>query len=255
MMRRYSLAAVVLTYNEAHHIRDCLASLRFADLVLVLDSFSNDGTPELAKATGARYQQRCFVDYADQRNHALELLHAEAEHVLFVDADERVSPELAAEIRRAIDDRPKVAGWRIPRHNIIFGRLTRGAGWYPDYQMRLLRPDAARYDPQRPVHELVLLDSEQGTLEQPLLHYNYDTLGQFLHKQRDYSERTAQMRYAQGERASLRAALFQPLRHFHWRFFTLRGWQEGWHGLRLCALMAWYEFYILQRMRNLANSG
>ncbi len=254
-MRRYTLAAVVLTCNEARHIRDCLDCLRFADLVLVLDSFSDDETPALARGVGARVQQRRFMDYADQRNFALERLRDEAEHVLFVDADERVSPELAAEIRRALVDRPEVAGWRMPRHNIIFGRLTRGAGWYPDYQMRLLRPDAAHYDPQRPVHELVLLEGEQGTLEQPLLHYNYDTLSQFLRKQRDYSERTAQMRFAQGERASLRAALLQPLRHFRWRFFTLRGWQEGWHGLRLCALMTWYEFRILLRLRQLARSG
>ena len=250
-MRRYKLAAVVLTYNEARHIRDCLDCLRFADMVLVLDSFSDDETPELARAAGVQVQQRRFVDYADQRNFALELLGSEADHVLFVDADERVSDELALEIRTAITHHAEVAGWRIPRQNFIFGRLTRGAGWYPDYQTRLLRPDSARYDPQRPVHELVMLDGEQGTLKHPLLHYNYDSLQQFQRKQRDYSERAAQMRFVQGERPSLRALLLQPLHHFSWRLLTLHGYREGWHGLRLCALMAWYEFGILLRLRQL----
>ena len=95
-MRRYKLAAVVLTFNEERHIRDCLDSLRFADLVLVLDSFSDDETPALARVAGARVQQRRFVDYADQRNFALKLLRNEADHVLFVDADERVREELGA---------------------------------------------------------------------------------------------------------------------------------------------------------------
>ena len=250
-MRRNKLAAVVLTYNEARHIGDCLDCLRFADMVLVLDSFSDDETPELARAAGAQVRQRHFVDYADQRNFALKLLGNVADHVLFVDADERVREELALEIRTAITHHAEVAGWRIPRQNIIFGRLTRGAGWYPDYQTRLLRPDSARYDPERPVHELVMLDGEQGTLKHPLLHYNYDSLQQFQRKQRDYSERAAQMRFVQGERPSLRALLLQPLHHFSWRFLTLSGYREGWHGLRLCALMACYEFRILLRMRQL----
>lgn len=254
-MPRSGLVAVVLTLNEARHIQECIACLDFADEVLVLDSFSDDGTPELARAAGARVEQRRFADYADQRNFALDLLRDRASHVLFVDADERVSPALAAELRAALASRPEVAGWRIPRHNIIFGRLTLGAGWYPDYQTRLLRSGRARYDAVRPVHEVVLLDGEQGTLQQPLLHYNYDSLQQFRRKQRDYSERAAVMRRKAGERPSLRDLLLLPLHHFRWRYLTLRGYREGRHGLRLCLLMAWYEFCALRRIRELARQG
>lgn len=247
------LVAVVLTLNEARHVHECLQGLGFADDLLVLDSFSEDGTREIALAAGARVEQRRFVDYAEQRNFALDMLRAEADYVLFVDADERVSPGLAEEILAALEARPNVAGWRIPRHNIIFGRLTMGAGWYPDYQTRLLRTGRARYDPARPVHELVILDGECGTLQQPLLHYNYDNPEQFRRKQRDYSERAARMRHAMGERTSRRAALLQPLHHFRWRYLTLQGFREGWHGLRLCALMAWYEYCVLRRVRELAR--
>ena len=252
-MQGQALAAVVLTFNEARHIRDCLDSLGFADLRLVLDSGSDDDTAALARAAGARVEQRRFVDYAEQRNHALALLRGAARHVLFVDADERASPQLAAEIRDALSERPEVAGWRIPRHNYIFGRLTLRAGWYPDYQTRLLRPERARYDAERPVHEVVVLDGERGTLRQPLLHYNYDTLRQFQRKQRDYSERAARMRVARGERPRLRAVVTEPLHHFRWRYVTLRGYREGRHGLGLCALMAWYELRTALRMRRLAR--
>ena len=247
------LVAVVLTLNEARHIHDCLQGLRFADDLLVLDSFSEDGTREIALAAGARVEQRRFVDYADQRNFALDMLRDEADYVLFVDADERVSPALAGEILAALEARPNVAGWRIPRHNVIFGRLTLGAGWYPDYQTRLLRTGRARYDPARPVHELVTLEGACGTLQEPLLHHNYDNLDQFRRKQRDYSERAARMRHAAGERPTRRATLLQPLHHFRWRYLTLQGYREGRHGLRLCVLMAWYEYCVLRRVRELGR--
>src|SRR5690606_8449429 len=88
-----------------------------------------------------------------------------ADWVLFVDADERVTPELAAAVRDAVAQGEAYAGWRIARHTYIFGVLTRGAGWFPDYQTRLLRVDAARYDPERQVHEVVLLDGPLGTID------------------------------------------------------------------------------------------
>lgn len=152
------LFGIILTRNEAAHIRDCIETLRFADQIIVFDSFSTDATVDLARAAGAEVIQRVFDHYPGQRNAALDAARERgADWALFVDADERVTPELAAEARAAIT-RPDVAGWRIPRYNYIFGRLTRGAGWYPDYQTRLLRVGAARYDPARQVHELVLLE-------------------------------------------------------------------------------------------------
>lgn len=235
------LGAVVITYNEAEHITACLAALAFADERLVLDSFSTDATVTLAEQMGARVLQRTFDHFAAQRNAALEAMQGRVAWVLFVDADERVSPALADEIRRVIASEQAV-GYRIPRHNYLFGRLTRGAGWYPDYQTRLLKLGYAHYDPQRTVHELVLLDGTEGTLEQPLVHYNYRDVAQFHAKQRRYVAYDAQRLCEQGIRPRLHNYLLQPLRHFWWRFITLRGWMDGWHGLHLSLLMAWYEW-------------
>ena len=144
---------------------------------------------------------------------------------------------------------PAYAGFRIPRDNYIFGRLTRGAGWYPDYQTRLLRVGAAHYDPARQVHEVVILDGKEGTLKNALIHYNYRDLAQFIEKQRRYSAYDARILFEQGIRPKPQNYVLQPLRQFWWRFVTLKGYVDGLHGLRLSLLMAWYEFrkYLLLR--------
>jgi len=237
------LAAIILTYNEADNITDCIQSLRFADSVLVFDSFSTDNTVALAKAAGAEVLQNHFENYAQQRNAALDVAADYADWVLFIDADERVPAELAGEIRAVvIGENLDVVGYRIPRHNYIFGKLTLGAGWYPDHQTRLLRVGAARYDPARKVHEVVELDGALETLEAHLTHYNYDNVHQFHTKQRKYTAYEAEIMYNQGIRPKTRNFILQPLRHFRWRYITLKGYRDGWHGLRLSALMSWYEY-------------
>lgn len=243
------LAAVVLTYNEADNIQACLETLRFADSVIVFDSFSDDPTAALAAAAGAQVIRHRFDNYAWQRNAALAAVGSAADWVLFVDADERVTPELAAEVRAAIEQ-PGYAAWQIPRHNYIFGRLTLGAGWYPDYQTRLLRLGAAHYDPDRHVHELVQLDGPLGTMQHHFIHYNYRDVTQFHHKQRAYSAYDAGILFEQRVRPRPHNYVLQPWRQFWWRFVTLKGWRDGWHGLRLSALMAWYE---LRKYRLLAG--
>ncbi len=232
------LTAIVLTRNEARHLPDCLSSLAWAGEVIVFDSFSDDPTIDLARAAGARVIQRAFDDYAGQRNAALAA--AGNEWVLFVDADERVPPDLAAEIQSVLA-RPE-AGWWLPRHNYLFGRLTLHAGWYPDYQLRLMRRERGRYDPARPVHELVLLDGMAGRLTQPLIHLNYETVAEFVAKQAQYAAYDARRLMAEGVRARPHHFISQPVRQMWWRFVTLGGWRDGLHGLRLSLLMAWFEF-------------
>jgi glycosyltransferase involved in cell wall biosynthesis len=235
------LAAIILTYNEARHVVDCIESLRFADEIIVFDSFSTDETVRLSSHGGARVIQHRFENYSTQRSAALAAVTGSADWVLFVDADERVTPALAEEVRRVIES-PGYAGYRIPRDNYIFGKVTRGAGWYPDYQTRLLRVGAAHYDPNRQVHEIVTLDGAEGTLQNALIHYNYRDMAQFLEKQRRYSVYDAGILYGQGVRPKPQNYVLQPLRHFWWRFVTLKGYVDGLHGLRLSLLMAWYEF-------------
>jgi glycosyltransferase involved in cell wall biosynthesis len=241
------LAAVILTYNEEGHIADCIVSLQWADRVVVFDSYSSDRTVAIAEECGAIVLQHRFENYGEQRNTALE--QVDAEWIVFVDADERATPELGQEVRSKLSRSER--GWQVPRHNYIFGRLTLGAGWYPDYQLRVLHRASARYDPGRPVHEEVILDGEFGTLEHPLIHYNYTNVSHFIAKQERYTHIEAGIRYDKGLHPRLRTYVTAPLRHFWWRFVTLKGYSDGLHGLHLSFLMAYYEFQTCRRVAQL----
>lgn len=254
MSDKLQLIAIILTYNEAHNITECIESVRFADRTLVFDSYSNDDTAVLALEAGSELLQREFDNYAGQRNAALDAVKDRAEWVLFIDADERVTPKLEDEILVAIE-KQDYAGWRMPRLNYIFGKLTRGAGWYPDYQTRLLRVGAADYDPAYPVHEVVRLAGAEGTLKNPLIHQNYASVQQFTDKQQRYTEIAARQLHEQGVKPHWRNFVAQPVRQFWWRFVTLQGYGDGLHGLRLSALMAWYELRKYQLLSDLYTAS
>ncbi len=237
------LTAVILTLDEAQHIQACIESLRWADRIVVFDSFSQDDTVTLAKAGGAEVLQNLFENYAQQRNAALNAI--QTGWVFFVDADERGTPELGAEIRQVIETRPEM-GWYVPRHNYIFGRLTRATGWYPDYQLRLFKHGKVHYE--RPVHEVAVVDGEIGYLERPLTHYNYRDTIQFHAKQRAYSTYEATILHEKGVRPRPHNFVLQPLRQFWWRFVTLRGFRDGLHGLRLSLYMMYYEWVKYRKL-------
>ena len=155
-------------------------------------------------------------NYADQRESALQSI--DSDWIFFIDADERSSPAQATEIRAAIATNPQIVGCWLPRHNYIVGHLTRA------------------------VHELVLLDGESVQLTTPLIHYNYQDWRQFHDKQRRYTRYAAETLFAQGVHVKPQNYILQPLRQFWWRFVTLAGWRDGWHGFRLSVLMGWYEW-------------
>ncbi len=235
------LAVIILTKNAAGHIRDCIATLGFADQVVVSDSFSDDGTVELARQAGAVVIQRPFDNFAGQRNAAMAAVPAE--WIFFVDADERIPPALAAEVRQVINERPEV-GWWVPRHNYIVGHRVRYGGFYPDYQLRLMRRDRARYDPTRLVHEVVLLDGPAGELQNVMIHYNYDTWAQFHAKQRRYAQLEGEALRQRGIRPWPHKFIRQPLREFWRRYVRLQGYRDGWIGLKLAVLLAFYYGFM-----------
>lgn len=245
------ITVVILTLNEARHIRECIRAARLvSDQVVVFDSYSEDETVPIAREEGAVVLCRRFDTYPNQRNAALASVTTR--WVFFVDADERVTPELAGEIHRAVEDEAHV-GWWVPRRNIIVGKWIRGGGWYPDYQLRLMRADRARYDPAREVHEVVILDGTAGYLEHPLVHYNYDTWAQFREKQRRYARFEARVLRQQGVHPRLYTFLTMPVREFWRRYVTLRGYQDGVHGLRLAFYMAWYTLRVYRLLSRAAD--
>lgn len=248
------IIAAILTKNEARHIGDCIKSVQWADAVILEDSFSDDGTVQIARDLGAQVFQNKFVNFAVARDNALKIARSlQGDWVLFVDADERVTPELAEEIRRVTNTSPAV-GWWVPRYNIMWGHRMRGGGWYPDYQLRLMRIDAARYDPERQVHEIVKLDGQADYLKEHLIHYNYDSLAQFKFKQDRYIDFEAKILKDKGIRAKPWTYLTMPLREFRRRYVSLGGYRDGWVGLQVCSLMSWYMLVTYLRLRKLYHA-
>jgi glycosyltransferase involved in cell wall biosynthesis len=217
----------------------CLDSLAFADERLVLvDAATVDRTREIARLHGARVEERGFDNFAAQRDSALQ--HTLGDWVLFVDADERVSDALAAEVVRSVQQPDGYRGFWIPRQNYLMGRLVLGAGWFPDFQLRLVERRFTHFDPDRPVHELALVDGPVGFLREPLIHFNYASLGEFVTRQERYCRLEAERwRRAYG-RPRRRAVLGQPAREFLRRYISLRGYREGGLGLVLSTLLAYY---------------
>jgi glycosyltransferase involved in cell wall biosynthesis len=196
---------------------------------------------------GARLEERPFVNYGAMRDTALAL--ASGEWVLFVDADERVPSDLCEEVRAVVESAsPEQAGYWIPRKNYIFGEWIRHSGWYPDRQLRLMRRDRAHYDPSRPVHELAIIEGEVGELNAHLTHINYESVAEFVRKQKHYAKFDAEKLAREGKRARARNFVLQPLREFRRRYVTLSGWRDGWRGFLLASLMTWYTAVVYSQL-------
>ena len=236
------LAAVILTKNESRHIAACIAAVQpWVDAVIVWDAMSADATCDLARAAGALVVQRPWDNFAAQRQAVLDTVAAE--WILFIDADERVTPALGQELQTVLAHKPAHGYW-LPRRNFIVGHEMRGGGYFPDYQLRLLKRTAARYDTTRAVQEVVDVGGAEGWLDAPLLHFNYESWTQFHRKQRFYAAYEAQILRQRQITPRPHNFVLQPLREFRRRFLTLAGWRDGWPGLRLALWLAWYYGFM-----------
>jgi glycosyltransferase involved in cell wall biosynthesis len=240
------LIGVILAKNEVRHIGDCIRALQpWVDAVVVWDSGSTDGTQQVARQAGALVVMRPFDHFAGQRQSALDSLNTA--WILFVDADERVTPALGAEVRR-LATAGGADGYWIPRRNFIAGHEMRFGGYFPDYQLRLLRRGAAHYDLHREVHEFASLDGPGVQIQEPLIHFNYENWSQFHRKQRGYAAYEARILAAKGIRPRPHNFVLQPWREFWRRYVTLSGWRDGWPGLRLALWLAWYYGFMPYRL-------
>jgi glycosyltransferase involved in cell wall biosynthesis len=237
------LSAVVVAQDEEAMLPDCLASLRFCDEVLVIDGGSRDRTREAATAGGARVIERAFDHFSAQHEFARE--QARGSWVLSIDADERVTPELARRAREIADappDQPGPVAWAIPFKNHFRGVWLRHGGLWPDRHLRLFRRDRCRYDPALRVHEKLLVHGPLGELEAPVLHYSWSSLAHCLRKSERYAEQAALALHQQGERATAFDLVLRPL----WRLlrgYVLRlGFLDGQAGAVVAFARA-YELY------------
>jgi glycosyltransferase involved in cell wall biosynthesis len=246
------LTATVITRNEAAHIDACLASVAWADEVLVVDSGSTDGTPDRARARGARVVVRDWPGYSAQKNFAAD----EASHdwILSIDADERVTPELGAEIRAAVAREPAHAGYRLPRVTWHLGRWIRVTDWYPDYQLRLYDRRRARWTPRR-VHESVDADGPVGRLTRELQHYAYRDISHHLATIDRYTTLAAEQMRDEGRRAGLADLVVHPPAAFLRNYVLRRGFTAGLPGFIISAMNAHYVFLKFAKRWDMERRG
>jgi len=218
---------VLITRNAADQLGACLESLAFADEILVVDSGSDDGSREIAAQHGARVIEKDWMGFGRQKQYAVE--QARNDWVLCVDADERVSPELARSIAAALAA-PQAPIYRMARRNRFLGRwLSHGEG-YPDWSLRLFDRKEARWSDD-PVHEKVLYAVTPGTLEGDLLHESATDLSDYLAKMNRYTTLAAEQLHANGRKAGLAVLVLSPVVRFV-KFYVLRlGFLDGLPGL------------------------
>jgi glycosyltransferase involved in cell wall biosynthesis len=231
---RATLAVCVITRDEEDRIGDCLDSVSFADEVLVVDSGSTDRTVALARERGARVIVREWPGYAAQKNFALE--QVAADWVLSVDADERVTPELAAEIRSLLAAPPEgVAGCSMPRRTWYLGRWIRHGGWYPDRKVRLVRRGRGRWEGGH-VHERLVAEGPTRELGGDLLHYTYRDIADHLRTMDRFTTEAARGMAERGGRGAVAGMLVAAPAKFLKMYLLKAGFLDGLAGF-VCAVL------------------
>lgn len=246
-----TVSVTVITRNEAARIARCLESVGWADERIVVDSESTDGTADVCRPLATKILVREFDTFDRQKNFALD--QATGDWILSLDADEVVSPALAAEVRALIArDGDGCDGFLVRRENHVGGRPVRHL-WGHDALVRLVRRGHGRF--RGDVHEKLEADGLVGTLREPLLHFNSTDLREWIAKNRHYVELEAGLRYRRGERFRLDRALLAPPRVFFFRYVALGGYKDGAIGLVLALLLAVFTFRMHVRLRQLGRSS
>lgn len=235
----YPITIIIPLGNRKDVLEDCIKSAEWADEVLIVDSFSTDGSFQIAKKYNVRIIQREYNNSAEQKNWAIP--QAKHEWVMILDTDERISKDLKIEIINSINNSGKVVGYKIPRVNYFLGRPVMHGGYFPDFQIRLFKRDLGRYD-LRKVHSHIQLDGPQGTIRAPIIHYAHQSLDQTLKNLLILMTTwEAEQRKPTIHKSNLWFEItIRPIGAFFLRYFKQGGWRDGLRGLIISMIWAMY---------------
>jgi glycosyltransferase involved in cell wall biosynthesis len=232
-----AISVTIITYNEAAHLPAALESVAWADEIVVVDSGSTDGTMDIARQAGCRVEVRAWPGYAAQKNYAAAL--AQHDWIFSLDADERVSSELAAALHAWRQSEPAVAACRVARVSWYLGRWLRSTDWYPDSQVRLYDRRLGTWQTRR-VHESVLVNGAVGQLAGELLHFPYESVSDHVQRIDRYTTLAALDLRDTGHRASGAGLLLHPPAAFLRNYLLRGGVRDGRAGLAVSLLNAGY---------------
>ena len=250
-----AISAFVITFNEERNIAECLESIKWADEIVVVDSFSEDRTVEIAGRYASRIIQRQFEGYVAQTRYACE--QTTCPWVLWLDADERLTQEAQAEIHAALDrpGEPRHKGFAFPRKTFFLGRWITHSGWYPQRKVRLFHRDCGRIEGEEP-HVHVSLDGPVMNMDGDILHHSYPGgLAEMGETSTKYAALAARARYAAGGRFSLASLLMKPPGTFLKKYFLQMGLLDGFPGLAIAVGAAYYRFMREAVLWELQHAG
>ena len=236
------LSVVIITLNEEKKIRDCLELVKWADEIIVVDSFSKDNTVEIAGNYTDKIYQREFAGFGEQKNFALS--KASGDWILSIDADERVTSVLQEEIKRTLAN-PQACGYYMPRKTYFLGKWMKHCGWWPDYLLRLFRRDRGRFS-DRLVHEALEVDGPTVKLKNPLEHCPFCSLSELIRKVDRYSTLGAEVIIAESKdcsgkhKASMLTSFLHAWAKFFNMYFIKAGFLDGKEGFILSVLSFYY---------------
>ena len=233
-----TITALLIVRNEQENLPECLARLKWADEIIVVDTGSTDRTREIAEANGARVFGIEWQGYGDAKQRGLEW--CTSTWVLSVDADERVTDDLAKEITEAIGHGHGISGYYLNRLTYFLGRPIKHCGWFPDYVLRLFRRESARIEP-KPVHESFETSGKTLTLDSLLLHHSDPTLAHYVKKMNVYTDLSAQ-EVRDSKTASFANLVLRPPATFLRMYVLKLGFLDGWEGFLLSVLSSVHVF-------------
>lgn len=241
------ISAVLTTLNEERNIVRCLDSVRWADEIVVVDSFSTDRTIELARHYTGRVYQHEYLGSSRQVQRGVD--YATGDWILVIDADEEITPDLAREIQAMLAGRSDCAGYELLRKPSAFGQWIGHGGWYPDYQFRLFRKDSYRAEHQE-VHGGFTTDGKKGRMGGLMYHHTYPTIFTYVAKMNDYTSLQVSNKLAGEPDLVVRwhRLFLSPLSHFLRMFFSKNGYKDGFHGFVLALLDATYTFLLYAKI-------
>lgn len=253
-MSESKVSAVVIGFNDEPNIAECLETIRWADEIVFVDSFSTDNTASIAKKFTERVFQIPFNGFGKLRNEAVSL--ASYDWIFSLDTDERCTPELANEIRQVLKDEPEFVAYHVPRKNYFFGEWIRHCGWYPDYrQPQLFNRKKMRYRDDDIVHESFEADGAVGYLKEHVIQIPFRNTKQFLDKMERYSRLMAQRLADSGRGFHFHQLITHPAFMFFKMYILKLGFLDGLRGFILSGLYAYYTYIKYVRLWELKEGA
>ncbi|MDP3298376.1 MAG: glycosyltransferase family 2 protein [Thermodesulfovibrionia bacterium] len=262
------LSVAIITHNEEENIREALESVKWADEIVVVDSFSTDRTVEICREYTDKVYSFEWAGFSEQKNKAVSM--TTNPWILVLDADERVTKELKEEILNVVKNaypspiplpdtsgeeaRGRVDGYYLPRKNYFARRWIKHGGWWPDYTLRLFRREKGSFE-AREVHESIKIIGSTGYLENPIEHYTYKNVDDYLKRMQTYSTLAAKELLKKGCKGSILDIIFRPPATFFKMFFLQLGILDGIYGIILAYLYSVYTYNKYSKLRKMQKNN